>query len=149
MEDMELELNEGLQEGKDREKLNICNNIDADFCGDLLSANKSGAIVRFIPNEKMKMDDKNMVLPSFLLNAATYAAYAVINKKYSMIISIDCKFLAPIEVGQEIIIKAKAMQQDLKKCEVKIEAYLMDIKIFDAICALAIFDAPIFKLKLK
>ena len=74
---------------------------------------------------------------------------AAINKKYSVLIAADVKFLAPIELGHEVIFKAESIQSDTKKCEVKVEGYPLDIKIFDSIFHIAVFDKKIFKLRFK
>ena len=55
--------------------------------------------------------------------------------------------MAPIELGHEVIFQAEALQDDTKKCEVKVEGFLLDIKIFYGMFYIAVFDKKIFKLK--
>ena len=40
-----------------------------------------------------------------------------------------------------------ALQNGMKKCEVKVEGFLLDIKVFEAIFYIAIFDKKLFQLK--
>ncbi|EFR47191.1 hypothetical protein HCCG_01739 [Helicobacter cinaedi CCUG 18818 = ATCC BAA-847] len=123
--------------------------MSPSIVGELVELYRNKAIVRFRPNERMIMDESKMIHAGFVFNAASFAAMAAINKKYSVLIASDVKFLAPIELGHEITFKAQAIQSDTKKCEVKVEGFLLDIKIFDSLFHIAVFDKKIFKLRFK
>ncbi|TLD97462.1 PaaI family thioesterase [Helicobacter jaachi] len=129
--------------------LEVCTSMPANIVGELVELYRHKAVVKFVPNERMIMDESKMIHAGFVFNSASYAAMAAINKKYSVLIASDVKFLAPIELGHEVIFKAEAIQSDTKKCEVKVEGYLLDIKIFDSIFHIAVFDKKIFKLRFK
>lgn len=129
--------------------LEVCTGMSSNVVGELIELYKNKAIVRFTPTERMIMDDSKMIHTGFVFNAASFAAMAAINKKYSVLIAADVKFLAPIELGHEVTFKADAIQGDTKKCEVKVEGYLLDIKILDSIFHIAVFDKKIFKLRFK
>ncbi|PAF52296.1 thioesterase [Helicobacter sp. 13S00477-4] len=131
-----------------KDKPIIYNKIDVSLYGELLSLSKNKAEVFFVPTETMIYDDES-IHPGFVFSAAAYTAMCAINKKNSIIISSETKFLAPIEYGHELVFKANAIQGEAKKCEVKVEGFLLDIKIFDAIFYIAIFDKKLFRLKLK
>lgn len=129
--------------------LEICTKMHPSIVGEITQFFHGKVVTRFVPNEKMIMDDSKMINAGFVFNAASYAAMAAINKKYSVLIASDVKFLAPIELGHEVVFKAEAVQNDSKKCEVKVEGYLLDIKIFDSLFHIAVFDKRIFKLRFK
>lgn len=129
--------------------LQVCTSMPANIVGELVELYHNKAIVRFRPNERMIMDESKMIHAGFVFNAASFAAMAAINKKYSVLIASDVKFLAPIELGHEVVFKAQAVQSDTKKCEVKVEGFLLDIKIFDSLFHIAVFDKKIFKLRFK
>lgn len=131
------------------EDLEICTKMHPSIVGEITQFFRGKVVTRFVPNEKMIMDDSKMINAGFVFNAASYAAMAAINKKYSVLIASDVKFLAPIELGHEVVFKAEAVQNDSKKCEVKVEGYLLDIKIFDSLFHIAVFDKRIFKLRFK
>ncbi|RDU59536.1 thioesterase [Helicobacter marmotae] len=133
----------------ENDDLLICTELNANMVGDLLELYRNKALVRFVPSERMIMDENKMIHMGYVFNAASFAAMAAINKKHSVLIAADVKFLAPIELGHEILFKADAIQTDTKKCEVKVEGYLLDIKIFDSIFHIAVFDKKIFKLRFK
>lgn len=133
----------------DNDDLQVCTSMPSNIVGELVELYRDKAIVRFRPNERMIMDESKMIHAGFVFNAASFAAMAAINKKYSVLIASDVKFLAPIELGHEITFKAQAIQSDTKKCEVKVEGFLLDIKIFDSLFHIAVFDKKIFKLRFK
>lgn len=133
----------------DNDDLQVCTSMPSNIVGELIELYRNKAVVRFRPNERMIMDESKMIHAGFVFNAASFAAMAAINKKYSVLIASDMKFLAPIELGHEITFKAQAIQSDTKKCEVKVEGFLLDIKIFDSLFHIAVFDKKIFKLHFK
>lgn len=133
----------------ENDELVVCAEMSPLIVGELLELYRDKAIVKFTPNERMAMDESKMIHAGFVFNSASFAAMAAINKKYSVLIAADVKFLAPIELGHEVIFKAEAIQSDTKKREVKVEGYLLDIKIFDSLFHIAVFDKKIFKLRFK
>ena len=133
----------------DNDDLQVCTSMPSNIVGELVELYRNKAVVRFRPNERMIMDESKMIHAGFVFNAASFAAMAAINKKYSVLIASDVKFLAPIELGHEITFKAQAIQSDTKKCEVKVVGFLLDIKIFDSLFHIAVFDKKIFKLRFK
>lgn len=134
---------------KPADKLVVCTNINTDFCGELIRIAENNAEVVFTASSAMLSDNERMIHPGFVFNSASYAALCAINKKNAIIISSEVKFLAPIELGHEVLFKAVALQNGFKKCEVRVEGFLLDIKIFESMFYVAIFDKKLFKLKLK
>ncbi|MDE6886377.1 MAG: PaaI family thioesterase [Helicobacteraceae bacterium] len=120
--------------------------MNKDFCGEIIEIDKNKASVKFIPTDKMITDDNMLVHYGFIFSSASFCAMAAINKPNSMIIYSEVKFFSPIEVGNEITFKANALQSDLKKREVVVEGFLYNIKIFDAIFHIVVFDKSIFKI---
>lgn len=132
----------------DNEEKAVCKDIDSSICGELLTLSKNKAEVSFIPKESMIYDDK-IIHSGFIFGAASYAAMCAINKKNSLIITSETKFFAPVELGQEVLFRAVALQSEGKKCEVRVEGLLLDIKIFEGIFSVAIFDKKLFKFNIK
>ena len=132
---------------KPADKLVICANINADLCGELVKIEDNVAEVLFAPTNAMHSDNESAIHAGFVYSSASYAALCAINKKNSIIIASETKFFAPIELGHEILFKAVALQNGMKKCEVKVEGFLLDIKVFEAIFYIAIFDKKLFQLK--
>ena len=130
--------------------ISVCR--DLYNCGNITKLAKGKTTVRFVPDEHMVMDrsERNQLIHSgYIFNAAAYAAMVTINKRHSIMIACDVKFLAPIELGHEMFFHAQSLQDDSKKCEVKVEGSLLDIKIFDALFHIAVFDKAPFSIALE
>lgn len=129
------------------EDRSIARDLNFKLSGELVGLARNLSKVVFTPTSEMCVDSR-LIHSGFVFSAAAHAALTALNKKNSLIIGADIKFLAPIELGHEVIFQAEALQDDTKKCEVKVEGFLLDIKIFYGIFFVAVFDKKIFKLKL-
>ncbi len=127
------------------EKLHTCTHVNAELCGELVRMDKDSAEVVFSTNAVMLSDEEKEIHMGFVFNSAAYAALCAVNKANSVVIASECKFLAPIELGHEILFKATAIQNGLKKCEVKVEGFLLNIKVFEGLFQVAVFDKKLFK----
>ena len=147
-------MDDGYKDGVADDSINplelvTCTRINTEFSGELVELKNSEATVKFIPNSYMRINDNNNIIHSgFMFGSAAYCAMCAINQPYSVIISSEVKFLVPVELGHEVIFKAVAMSHGFKKNEVRVEGTLLSIKIFDGIFHIAVFDKPMFKIKL-
>ncbi len=123
-------------------------NINLNFCGEVGKLEDNTAQVFLTTREDMEVD-KGITHTGFIHSAASFAALCAINKRNSIVIGSDAKFLAPVETNQRVEFRAKTTLGDVRKCEVKVEGFVLDIKIFDALFYIVIFDKKLFKLKLK
>lgn len=122
---------------------------DADPAfGELKELGKGMAKVWLVTTKAMASDSMGLVHAGFIFSSANFSAMCAINDPNAILIGADSKFLAPIEVGNEIEFRARALQNDTKKREVKVEGYVLDIKVFDAMFYVAMFDHHIFKLRI-
>ena len=46
-------------------------------------------------------------------------------------VSNNINFYAPLELNQEALIKAQVIQDGVKKAEIKIEAFVLDIQVLE------------------
>lgn len=128
------------------EDRSVARDISFRLSGELVGIGHNISKVKFVPIEEMCVDSR-LIHSGFVFGAAAHCALTALNKKNSLIIGSDAKFLAPIELGHEIIFKGKALQDDTKKCEVRVEGFLLDIKVFYGMFYIAVFDKKIFKIK--
>lgn len=141
------------EEGNNDDKLtnhledrSVARDINFRLSGELVGLGHNISKVKFVPVEDMCVDSR-LIHSGFIFSAAAHCALTALNKKNSLIIGSDAKFLAPIELGHEVIFKGEALQDDTKKCEVKVEGFLLDIKVFYGMFYIAVFDKKIFKIK--
>ena len=99
------------------EDRSIAKDINFRLCGELVGLGHNISKVTFMPTEDMCVDSR-LIHSGFVFGAASHCALTALNKKNSLIIGADIKFLAPIELGHEVIFQAEALQDDTKKCEV-------------------------------
>ncbi|PAF43108.1 thioesterase [Helicobacter sp. 11S02629-2] len=125
---------------------NIALDINTKLAGELTHMSTGVAHLNFTPTEDMRLDNR-LVSSGFIFNSASFCALSAVNKRNSLVIGADIKFLAPIELGYTIKFKANALQDDTKKIEVQVEGFLLDIKVFYGMFYIAVFDKGIFKLK--
>lgn len=126
--------------------IRIYKKISRDLCGEIVELAKNSATVKFNPTPDMISDDNMIIHYGFVFNSASYCAMAAINEPNSIIIYSEVKFLSPLELGNEVTFKANAIHSDLKKREVSVEGFLYNIKIFDAIFHIVVFEKSMFKI---
>ncbi|EEO25757.1 hypothetical protein [Helicobacter winghamensis] len=95
---------------------------------------------------KMVLDKQGLVHSGYLFSSAAYCALLAVNEPNGIMIGAEVKFLAPIELSNEVLFRAETLQEDTKKREVKVEGFVLDIKIFDAIFYVAVFDKHVLSL---
>jgi len=118
--------------------------------GGVIQYQKSGeAAVQLDTNDGMCLDKMGLVSPGAIYSSASYAAILAVNDPNGVCIGSDVKFLAPIESGNSIKFEAKALQNDTKKIEVKVIGEVLEIKVFEALFYIVIFEKHILRLKLS
>lgn len=122
--------------------------FDPEVCGELEELEKNRAVVRLETTRKMSVDKEGLVHGGYIFSAANFAAMAAINNKFAVLIGSDVKFLAPLENGNVIDFEARVLQSETKKREIKVTGSVMDIKVFEGLFYVAIFDKHVLKLKL-
>lgn len=126
--------------------IRICKKISRDLCGEIVEIAKNYAVVKFSPSDNMIADDNMIIHYGFIFNSASFCALSAINEPNSIIIYSEVKFLSPLELGNEVTFKAIALHSDLKKREVNVEGFLYNIKIFEAIFHIVVFEKSMFKI---
>lgn len=127
-------------------EIRICKKISRSLCGEISEMAKNSAVVKFNPTQEMIADDNMIIHYGFIFNSASFCALSAVNEPNSIIIYSEVKFLSPLELGNEVTFKATALHSDLKKREVSVEGFLYNIKIFDAIFHIVVFEKSMFKI---
>ena len=69
---------------------------------------------------EMAADDRGLVHGGFTFGLADYAAMVAVNDPNVVLGAADCKFLAPVTVGQEMVATAEVAAADGKKRVVEV-----------------------------
>ncbi|WP_001158291.1 hotdog domain-containing protein [Helicobacter pylori] len=132
----------------DYDSLETCKNFKPSVGTELIVLEKDIAHARFKGNESMVYEE-NFVHAGFVLIACNYAALCALNKRHSVVVSNNINFYAPLELNQEVLIKAQVVQDGVKKAEIKIEAFVLDIQVLEGMIEIVVFDKKPFKLNFK
>ncbi|WP_104721598.1 hypothetical protein [Helicobacter mesocricetorum] len=122
-----------------------CQEIDANN-GSIKELKQGNAVVFLETSRRMVLDKNGLIHSGNLYSSAAYAALLAVNNPNAVVIGAEVKFLAPLEVGNEVVFKAQTLQEDTKKREVKVEGFVLDIKIFDAMFYVAVFEKHVLSL---
>ncbi len=117
--------------------------------GVIVEQKKGEAIVELETNDTMTLDNQGLISPGAIFHSASYAALLAVNDPNGVCIGSDIKFLAPLESGNLVRFHAKALQSDIKKIEVKVTGEVLEIKVFEGIFYLVIFEKHILRIKLS
>lgn len=149
MEDDDLDLDDELSLNKNQEQIQprVCSRISPTN-GTIKSLKQGEAVVFFPTDAQMIIDKTGLIHTGPIFSSAAYAALLAVNQPNGVIIGADVKFLAPVELGNEITFIAKRLQEDTKKREVSVEGKVLDIKIFEATFYVAVFERHILSLKI-
>ncbi len=102
----------------------------------------------FTPTAQMKVDALGLIHAGYIVSAANYAAMCAVNEPTGIPIKLECSFFTPFELGNTIELRAQMMQDDTKKREVQVEGFVLDIKVFQALFEVAIFEHHVLKLQI-
>lgn len=134
---------------RNMDDLVICKMLKPDLCGSIIKMSEEEVLVKFTPNEQMIGDQNNLIHSGFIFNAANYAAMCLVNQAHSLTIGAEVQFLAPIELEQEMLFLATIKYTNDRKYKVLVKGTLLDIKIFEGVFHISVFDKELFKLDFK
>lgn len=107
-------------------------NIDPKLCGEPVVLDEGRATVSFEATQEMAVDDRGLVHGGFVFGLADYAAMLAVNDPNVVLGAADCKFTAPVTVGQEVVATAEVTEEKGKKRVVEASAMVDDKKVFQA-----------------
>ena len=96
--------------------------IDRSLCGEPLSIGEGTATVQLVTTRQMAADDRGLVHGGFVFGAADYAAMLAVNDPTVVLGSSDCRFTAPVTVGQTVQITATRTEQKGRKHVIDVTA---------------------------
>lgn len=116
--------------------------------GTINALEKGYCSLMFTPSSSMKVDNLGLIHSGYLVSSAMYAAMLAVNEPTAIPLASHCDFFAPFELGNTIEFRAQMLQNDTKKREVQVDGFVLDIKVFQALFEVAIFEHHVFKLQI-
>ena len=81
--------------------------MNSGLVGEVLSIGDGEATVALVGASEMAADDRGLVHGGFTFGLADYAAMVAVNDPNVVLGASDCRFLAPVRVGDRMVATAK------------------------------------------
>jgi len=122
--------------------------INQSLSGEVMIMEDGYVEVSLITTPDMLADDMGLIHGGFVFSAADYAAMLAVNEPNVVLVASDCQFLSPVKLHQEVIVKARVRHKEGRKRNVHVEAFVLDIKVFDGEFKTVITEKHVLKMKL-
>ena len=126
-------------------QLNTHLKLDNDINGKVVELKEGYAKVEQTTREFMVADEEGLVHGGFTFCAADYAAMSAVNDPNVVLAKSDAKFLAPIKLGDTVVLEANIIEQDGRKSTVEVIASVNDKPVFKGMFYTITLDKHIFK----
>lgn len=105
---------------------------DPTLVGTPISLGEGNAAVALATTAAMAVDDRGLVHGGFVFGLADYAAMLAVNDPYVVLGAAECRFLAPVQVGQQLVARAHVIGEKGKKRTVETTATVGEARVFEA-----------------
>ncbi len=122
--------------------------IKEELCGEIIKMEEGYVELRLVTIEDMLADELGLIHGGFIFGAADYAAMLAVNERNVVLVASDCQFLSPVKLHDEVNVIARVRHKEGRKRNVHVEAYVLDIKVFEGEFKTVITEKHILKLKL-
>lgn len=116
--------------------------------GKLIELKYNYARVLLETTQDMAVDELGLIHGGYIFGAADFCAMATINEPNVVLVSSQCKFLAPTKVGDVVEFESSIIFNEEKKQEVLIVGKIGDIKIFEGNFGTVVLPKHVLKLKI-
>ncbi len=127
-------------------ELNTHLKIDSNLNGKIIELKKDYAKIKLQTIEIMKADDQGLVHGGFIFCAADFTAMACINDPYVVLAKSNTKFIAPVKVGDIVILEANIKETNGFKSIVDVIATVNNKDIFKGEFFTATLDKHVLEL---
>ncbi|PLY12116.1 MAG: thioesterase [Desulfuromonas sp.] len=100
-------------------KVDTHHNISPHWVGEPIELTEGAATARLFANEQMAADEHGLVHGGFTFGLADYAAMLAVNDPNVVLGGAQCRFLAPVTVGEEMVARAVVEESQGKKQKVR------------------------------
>ena len=122
--------------------------INNYFCGDITLMEVGYIELLMQTQPEMVADDIGLIHGGFIFSAADYAAMLAVNERNVVLVGSECQFLSPVKFHDEIKVIAKVRHKEGRKRNVHVEAYVLDIKVFEGEFKTVVTERHVLKLHL-
>ena len=146
--DDDIQLDDYREDEIDRTYLQTHQRINQNLNGEITLLKIGYVELLLTTSSEMIADDEGLIHGGFIFCAADYAAMAAVNERNVVLVGSDVQFLSPVKFGDIVNVVAKVRQKEGRKRNVHVEAFVLDIKVFEGEFKTVITDRHVLKLKL-
>ena len=146
--DDELALDDYREDEENKVFIKTHERVNQDLNGEVIKMEAGYVEVRLVTTAEMVADDIGLIHSGFIFSAADYAAMLAVNEKNVVLVGSDCQFLSPVKFHDVVNVVAKVRHKEGRKRNVHVEAFVLDIKVFEGEFKTVITEKHILKLHL-
>lgn len=114
--------------------------IDPTLCGTPVELVPGRAVAKLTATASMTADNRGLVHGGFVFGLADYAAMLAVNDPNVVLGAADCRFLAPVCEGDDIVATAEVVEEKGRKRIVTATAAVGDKTVFEATFTAFVLD---------
>jgi len=99
--------------------------------------------VALTATEEMAVDERGLIHGGFTFGLADYAAMLAVNHPFVVLGGSECRFLAPVKVGDSMIASASVGETKGRRRSVSVDVNVGDVKVFTGVFACFVLEAHI------
>ena len=145
--DDELELDE-YQNAENQVMIKTHEKINQNLCGEIIKMQEGYIELGLTTIPDMLADEVGLIHGGFIFGAADYAAMLAVNERNVVLVASDCQFLSPVKLHDVVDVIARVRHKEGRKRNVHVQAFVLDIKVFEGEFKTVITEKHILKLNL-
>ncbi len=122
--------------------------INENLNGEIITLEEGYVELRLTTINEMVADSEGLIHGGFIFSSADYAAMLAVNKRNVVLVASDCQFLSPVKLHDEVSVIARVRHKEGRKRNVHVEAFVLDIKVFEGEFKTVITERHVLKLHL-
>lgn len=126
--------------------LNTHLKLDESLSGDLDELRAGYAKIVLRTTQNMVADEQGLVHGGFVFSAADYAAMACVNHPNVVLAKSEVKFLAPVKLGETVILEANKAEENGNKISVEVIGKVEEKEVFKGTFFTATLDKHVLSL---
>ena len=119
--------------------------INNSLCGKVTRVKENYAEVLLHTTQQMSADSQGLVHGGFIFGSADYVAMVAVNDPFVVLGSATSKFLAPVKVGDVVLLKGSVVIEKGRKKEVTVEAFVKDKLVFEGMFTTFVLDKHVLE----
>ncbi len=114
--------------------------MNAELVGTVLAIGDGLATVELVGTAAMAADDRGLVHGGFTFGLADYAAMVAVNDPNVVLGGSDCRFLAPVQVGQTMLATARVEAEKGRKRTVSVSVSVGETEVLSGTLTAFVLD---------